>query len=89
MNKELIRNTIIPRQWRFGENLNWEETLEYFKLDDEIMDSLYFENMDTDKFIRLTRHMDNVMMEHGLSYTFIRNYSKVCAEFEKIDERNE
>ncbi len=77
----------VPQENRFGENWDWEETTQCMELDTEFQDMGYFEQMDGDELCHLIRHMENFMMERGITMTFFRNYAKADQAFENLDKK--
>jgi hypothetical protein len=85
---ERSRSTILPLECQFGENWDWEDSLQCYELDSEFLDNEYFEDMDADDLIKMVRHMENFMMERGVNMYFFRNYAKADKAFEELDKRD-
>lgn len=77
----------VPQENRFGENWTWEDSGQCYELDTEFQDRSYFENMDPDDLCHLVRHMENFMMERGITMAFFRNYAKADHAFEALDKQ--
>lgn len=84
---EPISSTIIPVDKRFEENRKWEEGQEFYMLDSGSIDKSHFDSMGFDDICLLIRHMENFLMEHGISQQFMRNYATVDAIFNELDKQ--
>ncbi len=89
MNKELLASIDLPLEEQFRENWGWENSFQRLQLDREFQEKSYFTEMDPEELIFLVRHMDNFLMERGISYPFLRNYELACHAFSKLDEKDE
>lgn len=84
---EPISSTIIPVDKRFEENRKWEEGQEFYMLDSGSIDKSHFDSMSFNDIFLLIRHMENFLMEHGISLHFMRYYATVDAIFNELDKQ--
>lgn len=82
---EVFRNGSMPiaPEMRYGENFKWEDSGEFYEMDREFSDDYYYSQLDFDSLLKLIRHMDNFICEHGISDYFLRNFEKCASEFKR------
>ncbi len=86
MVKELNKSIDLPLEDQFRENWNWENSSQRYELDIDFQEKSYFTEMDPEELCFLVRHLDNFMMERGISYTMLHNYYHAIHAFNKLDE---
>lgn len=79
----------VPQENRFGENWSWEDTNECLEIDTEFQDEEYFEKLESEEKYKLFRHMENFMMERGITQCFMRNYLKLDEAIREEEENSE
>lgn len=76
----------IPASQRYGENKECEDTEEFHELDNDVKNvDYYIAHYDMDSIIRLVRHMENALMERGITMFFARNYANVSSACDKME----
>lgn len=81
--KDLLRSIDLPLEEQYGENRGWENSHQRYEIDCEFQDREYFRCMSFDELYHIVRHMDNFLMERGISEYFIRNHDYAVEEFYK------
>ena len=85
--RELNASITLPLERQWGENHNWENSLQCHTLDSQYVEKEYFSDMDFDELVKLIRKMDNFFDERGISTYFFRNFALADQVFrEKCDE---
>jgi hypothetical protein len=73
----------------YKENQGWENSSQRYELECEFLDEGYFEDMSLEELFWIIRRQENFLMERGIRYPFIHNFSLALHAFDKLkDEDN-
>ncbi len=86
--KNLIRSVEIKLEDQFRENWGWENSSQRYELDEECQSMEYFQSMDDEEQLYLSRKIENFFEERGVSTALARNFAMLVQDMRNREEQD-